>query len=135
MSVMSVGGYLGGYLSYARGVGVNHAFFEHPPEDWTDVAAEAELSEGKSMRVDAGGATALLYRSNGRIHAIGSRCSHAGGPLDEGTIDADRCTVECPWHQSVFRLDGGAVVHGPATVPEPAYDARIEGGKVEVRGR
>src|SRR3954468_17399492 len=135
MSVMSVGGYLGGYLSYARGVGVNNAFFQHEPDDWTEVAREAELPEGKSMRVDADGASALLYRSNGRIHAIGSRCTHAGGPLEEGTIDSDRCTVECPWHQSVFRLEDGTIVHGPASVPEVAYDARVVDGRVEIRRR
>jgi hypothetical protein len=27
------------------------------------------------------------------------------------------------------------VVHGPATAPEPAYDARLVGDKVEVRRR
>ncbi|MBV9412865.1 MAG: Rieske 2Fe-2S domain-containing protein [Acidimicrobiia bacterium] len=135
MSVMSIGGYLGGYLSYGRGVGVNNAFFQHEPEDWTAVAAEAELSDGKPMRVEANGATALLYRSNGRIYAIGSRCSHAGGPLDEGTVDAAQCTVECPWHQSVFRLEDGTVVHGPASVPQAPYDARVVDGQVEIRRR
>ena len=67
--------------------------------------------------------------------AIGSRCSHAGGPLDEGDVDDGHCTVTCPWHQSEFRLDSGAVVHGPATVPQVAYDVRVTGGRIEVRAR
>ena len=135
MGVMTVAGYLGGHLSYALGVGVNNTFWQHPPQDWTPVLDEDDLPEGEPVNVQANGATVLLYRSGGRISAIGSRCSHAGGPLHEGTIDSATGCVTCPWHQSVFRLDGGAVVHGPATVPEPAYDARIEGGKIEVRGR
>jgi nitrite reductase/ring-hydroxylating ferredoxin subunit len=72
---------------------------------------------------------------NGTLVAIGSRCSHAGGPLDEGDVDTDACTVQCPWHQSVFRLTDGSVVHGPASVPQAAYDVRIRDGHIEVRHR
>ena len=135
MTSMAVGGYLGGYLSHSRGVGVNNAFYQHAPEDWTAVLDEAELGEGASARAVAGDATVLLYRSNGQIHAIGSRCSHAGGPLDEGDIDATSCTVTCPWHQSVFRLEDGSVVHGPASVPQATYETRTQDGQIEIRMR
>lgn len=135
MTSMAVGGYLGGHLSHSRGVGVNNAFYQHHPEDWTAVLDEAQLPEGAPVRVVAGDATVLLYRSDGRIRAIGSRCSHAGGPLDEGEVDTTNCTVTCPWHQSVFRLDDGSVVHGPASVPQAAYDARVQDGRVEIRHR
>lgn len=135
MSTMTAGGYLGGYLSFSRGVGVNHAFLEHPPGDWTAVADDSDVLEGKAIRVDAGGASVLLCRTDGAILAIGSRCSHAGGPLEDGEVDAEACTVQCPWHQSVFRLQDGSVVHGPATVPQTAYDVRVQNGTVEVRSR
>jgi nitrite reductase/ring-hydroxylating ferredoxin subunit/uncharacterized membrane protein len=135
MATMAVGGYLGGHLSHSRGVGVNNAFYQHAPEDWTAVLDDGELAEGETARAAAGDATVLLYRSNGAIHAIGSRCSHAGGPLDEGEVDAAACTVTCPWHQSVFRLTDGSVVHGPASVPQVAYDTRVEGGRIEIRVR
>ncbi len=133
MASLGAGGYLGGYLSYSRGVGVNNAFYQHQPEEWTAVMAQGELTDGKPVRVEAGGATALLYRSNGRICAIGSRCSHAGGPLEEGDIDDENRTVQCPWHQSVFRLDDGSVVHGPASVPQAAYEVRVHDGQIEIR--
>ena len=135
-AVLAGGGYLGGYLSFARGVGVNHAMTEHPPTDWTPVLGESELSEGTPARAEANGASVLLYRQGGRILAIGATCSHAGGPLEEGKIlDEDGLCVECPWHQSVFRLEDGGVVHGPATVPQAAYDVRVQQGKIEVRAR
>jgi nitrite reductase/ring-hydroxylating ferredoxin subunit/uncharacterized membrane protein len=135
MTTMAVGGYLGGYLSHSRGVGVNNAFYQHQPEDWTPVLAEAELVEGTPTRAVAGDATVLLYRSDGQVLAINSRCTHAGGPLDEGDVDAAACTVKCPWHQSVFRLGDGSVVHGPASVPQAAYDTRIQDGQIEIRLR
>jgi nitrite reductase/ring-hydroxylating ferredoxin subunit/uncharacterized membrane protein len=135
ITTMAVGGYLGGYLSHTRGLGVNHAFLEVPPEDWTAVLADADLADGQSRRADAAGAPVLLYRSGQRIYAIGSRCTHAGGPLEDGSVDAGACTVECPWHQSVFRLADGGVVHGPASVPQAAYDARVVDGQIEIRRR
>jgi nitrite reductase/ring-hydroxylating ferredoxin subunit/uncharacterized membrane protein len=133
LGALSLGGYLGGYLSYGRAVGVNHAFGEEPPEDWTAVLDDSALPAGGSRKVDVGGAAILLHRHGPAVTAIGSRCTHAGGPLEDGEIDDAACTVTCPWHQSVFRLDDGAVVHGPATVPQTAYETRVNEGKIEVR--
>lgn len=135
LGALSAGGYLGGYLSFARGVGVNNAFWQHPPEDWTPVLGESDLPEGTPVNVEADGAAVLLYRRDNQIFAIGSRCSHAGGPLHEGEVDENQDCVTCPWHQSVFRLTDGTVVHGPASVPQPAYEVRVEGDKIEVRAR
>jgi nitrite reductase/ring-hydroxylating ferredoxin subunit/uncharacterized membrane protein len=135
MTTLAAGGYLGGHLSYARGVGVNNAFYEHEPEDWTAVIDAGDLPSGSPTRVEANGAGVLLYRASDRIYAIGSRCSHAGGPLQEGKIDDGAMCVECPWHASVFRLEDGSVVHGPASVPQAAYDVRTRDGRIEVRRR
>jgi len=135
LTTLVTGGYLGGHLTYAEGVGVNNAFYQHAPGDWTAVMDASDLPEGSAAKVAAGEATVLLYRSGDRISAIGSRCSHAGGPLEEGKIDdAARC-VQCPWHGSVFRLDDGSVVHGPASVPQADYDVRVTDGHIEVRAR
>ena len=135
MTTLAAGGYLGGHLSYSRGVGVNNAFYQHEPEDWTAVMDSADLPAGSPVKVEAGNATILLYRASERIYGIGSRCSHAGGPLEEGKIDdGDNC-VQCPWHGSVFRLDDGSVVHGPASVPQAGYDVRVQDGRIEVRRR
>jgi nitrite reductase/ring-hydroxylating ferredoxin subunit len=60
-------------------------------------------------------------------------CSHAGGPLSEGTVLGD--VVECPWHGSRFCLADGSVVRGPATFPQLRLEARVSGGRIEVRGR
>jgi nitrite reductase/ring-hydroxylating ferredoxin subunit/uncharacterized membrane protein len=134
MAALSAGGYLGGHLSFAAGVGVNHAFDQKGPEDWTEVLALADLPQGTPTKVDAGGAEIMLYRTGERISAIGDRCTHAGGPLHEGKIEDDNC-VQCPWHNSVFRLEDGQVVHGPATSPQPAYEVQVSDGRIEVRRR
>jgi len=73
----------------------------------------------------------LLYKHGKTISAITAQCSHAGGPLEEGSIQ-NGC-VQCPWHGSVFDLTDGHVVHGPATVAQPHYQTRITDGQIEIR--
>ena len=46
--LLAATGYLGGHLSYAYGVGVDTTAFQGSPDDWTDVAADAEVQEGKA---------------------------------------------------------------------------------------
>ena len=131
LGMLLVGAYLGGHLSFTRGVNVNRTAWLEGPQDWTPVLAEAELSEGQRYKVDAAGVPVLLYRTTGRVWAVASTCSHMGGPLDEGTIDGD--CVTCPWHGSTFRFNDGAVVRGPASAPQPCYDVRVVEGSIEIR--
>lgn len=133
MTSMTVGGYLGGSLSYSRGIGVNNTFWLRPPADWTPVLDSSELADGELGVGDAEGVSVLLRRAGGTITGIAARCSHAGGPLGEGEVDETACTVTCPWHRSVVRLDTGEVVHGPATAAQPRFEVRERDGRIEVR--
>jgi nitrite reductase/ring-hydroxylating ferredoxin subunit len=123
--------WLGGHLSFGRGVGVNQTVFEDLPEDWTAVADEAEVAEGSLAGVTAGGTGVLLARQRGRIWALVDRCSHRGCALHEGTLGDG--TVKCPCHGSTFRLEDGSIVTGPATAPQPRLLVRVRGGQVELR--
>ena len=123
--------WLGGELAYDLGIGVDHAAFESPPTDWTDVAALDDLAEGEPKRVYADSTPVLLLRQGERIRAIGATCPHLGGPLDEGQVEGN--TIICPWHGSVFCLDDGALRHGPALMPVAAYEVRVSNGRVEIR--
>jgi len=66
-----------------------------------------------------------------QFYAISATCSHAGGPLNEGTLDGD--VVQYPWHGSRFCMRDGRVLTGPATVNQPRYDVRVRDGKVEIK--
>ena len=92
---------------------------------------EADLAEGRGKRVEVEGKHVLLCRENEQIFAIGAICSHAGGPLDQGKIRGG--CVQCPWHDSVFDLRDGRIVHGPATQPQPSFETRVRDGRVEIR--
>jgi nitrite reductase/ring-hydroxylating ferredoxin subunit/uncharacterized membrane protein len=130
-AVAGFSAWLGGHLSFSRGVGVNQTAFERAPDDWTPVVDEGRLEEGKLLGARADGLGVLLVRRAARIYALADHCSHRGCALHEGTLNDDG-TVTCPCHGSTFRLDG-TVVKGPATSPQPSYDIREHEGKVEIR--
>jgi nitrite reductase/ring-hydroxylating ferredoxin subunit/uncharacterized membrane protein len=120
--------YLGGHLVYRKRIGVDHAEGTEVPDEWTDAG---EVAEGEMKRAEVGGARVLVVRRGGEVFAIGEVCSHLGGPLAEGQLDGD--VVQCPWHGSRFCVRDGSVVDGPATHPQPQFEARMAGGRVQVR--
>lgn len=131
-AAISVGGYLGGHLSYVQAVGVEKKRFAGGPSSWTPVLEEAELEDGRPRVVRAGDTEVLLVREGNRLHALWASCTHECGPLVEGRF-ADG-NVTCPWHGSTFRLADGKVVRGPAAASQPVYETRVtDGGKIEVR--
>jgi nitrite reductase/ring-hydroxylating ferredoxin subunit/uncharacterized membrane protein len=131
LGALTVGGHLGGHLSYARAVGVDQTVFESGPEDWTVVFDDAALPEGELRAGDLHGRTILLVRTGGRVHALSDRCAHRAGTLHEGKL-VDGC-VECPLHGSRFRLDDGSVERGPSAYPQPTYEVRVQDGRIAVR--
>jgi nitrite reductase/ring-hydroxylating ferredoxin subunit len=102
-----------------------------PPAEFVPVLPEAELPENELRQVLAHGMPVLLLRRGDQIAAIAGTCSHLGGPLVEGSLED--CSVVCPWHGSRFALDSGAVLHGPATFPQPCFETRVWDGQIEVR--
>ncbi len=81
--------------------------------------------------VDAGGMPVLVARLDGRLRAIANVCSHAGGPLNEGTLKDG--VVTCPWHASRFCIANGRALSGPATFDQPLFDVRESDSAVEVK--
>jgi nitrite reductase/ring-hydroxylating ferredoxin subunit/uncharacterized membrane protein len=131
--VATFGAYLGGHLTMGLGVGTNQAAFEDGLADWTAVTDASALQEGRPTKVVHDGTRLVLVKLGSRLYGLASRCSHLGGPLQDGELDGK--TITCPWHASTFDLEDGAVVEGPARCPQPAYEVRERQGKIEVRLR
>lgn len=127
----ALGMYAGGHVVYRFGTMVNHTAWQEGPRRFELVGASEEFPEGKLCRVEAAGMPVLLVRLGSELHAIGNTCTHAGGPLDEGTLDGD--VVTCPWHGSRFCVTDGRVRRGPASFAQPRFEVREQEGKVEVR--
>jgi nitrite reductase/ring-hydroxylating ferredoxin subunit len=132
--VLSVGAFIGGHVVYKYGYMVNHNAFARGKraKEFTAVLPAAELPENTPTKASLGATTLVLVRRGDVVHALKETCSHAGGPLAQGTLEGD--TIVCPWHFSAFRVSDGAVRHGPATSRQVAYRARINAEQVEVQG-
>jgi nitrite reductase/ring-hydroxylating ferredoxin subunit len=132
-AVATFSAWLGGHLSFGKGIGVNQTAFESAPSDWTPVLDAGSVPERELTRAEANGVGVLLVRDGEWIHALSDRCSHRGCSLSEGELLSD--AVRCRCHGSTFRLEDGSIVKGPATAPQPAYDARESDGTIQVRAR
>jgi nitrite reductase/ring-hydroxylating ferredoxin subunit len=132
-AVATLSAWLGGHLSFVKGVGVNQTAFEAGPEKWTSVTAPATLAEDDRATIRVKGADVLVVRSGRSMFALSDRCSHRGCSLAEGEIHDG--TVTCACHGSTFRLADGAVVRGPATAAQPSYEVRTHKGELQLRQR
>ena len=67
-----------------------------------------------------------VFNCAGTVYAIEDRCSHDNGPLVEGELDEEACTIECPRHGSRFDLKTGKPLTLPAYVPVETFPVIIE---------
>ena len=125
-------GLLGGHISFRLAGGANQA--EPVPHlvepGWHDLMPAAELPDRSPVKRLVGEVPVVVIRDGRKVHVLAGRCSHLSGPLFEGKL-ADGC-LTCPWHGSVFRVSDGAVMRGPATAPQPVFQARVAGDVIQV---
>lgn len=131
MGVLAVGGYLGGHLSFNKGVGPAQTVFDPGETDWSPAADASQLGDRRPLRTVVGDTPVLLLRDGDEIFAIHDRCSHRGCSLSDGTLDGDE--IVCACHGSRFSRRDGSLRGGPATSAQPAFQVRVRDGRVEVR--
>jgi len=98
--------------------------------EWVTVARADDLPEGEMIGATVGELEVLVANVDGRYCAIGSVCTHEGGPLSDGDLYGS--TVTCPWHGSEFSVETGEVEIPPAAEPVPVYEVRVEGDEIQV---
>jgi len=103
-----------------------------------DSTVKSEVLKDNQFRIDAvPPGSALLVGDVAVFNVAGSfcvtqaKCTHRGGPLNEGKLEGS--TVTCPWHGTQYNVCTGAVLRGPATEPVKTYRVIVEGeiGSVE----
>ncbi len=72
----------------------------------------------------------LVVNLNGQLYCLEGRCSHAGAPLAEGSLQGDVLT--CPWHYSQFKITDGSVLRGPANMFLKVYKTEVKDGQLFV---
>jgi nitrite reductase/ring-hydroxylating ferredoxin subunit len=96
--------------------------------------AALQLGEFRASQLPPGAALLLgevaVFNVAGRFCATQARCTHMGGPLNEGSLDGS--TLQCPWHGARFNVCTGAVLRGPARDPLRTYRVVVEGDIAKV---
>ncbi|MEE2039238.1 Rieske (2Fe-2S) protein [Nocardiopsis sp. CT-R113] len=135
LGAIGLGGLLGGHITYFRASGANSADYlvDLVSGDWHDLGPVDGFPEGAAGRGDMDGVPVVVVRTGQSVSALLGTCTHMGAPLAEGEV-VDGC-VRCPWHGSEFRLDSGAVAHGPATASAETLQTSVVDGRLMVRLR
>jgi uncharacterized membrane protein/nitrite reductase/ring-hydroxylating ferredoxin subunit len=127
---LTIGGFLGAHMAYARGVGVSHTAFDELIPEWTPLATEAALGDGWT-EASVHGLRVLAQVGEGHTaRVVAATCTHCGARLRP---EPSGGSVRCSADGSLFRSDDGAVLEGPAKTPIPRFEVRNAGNDLEVR--
>lgn len=100
-----------------------------------DVVCKVTDVDDNQMQIfdlkDAG--KVLLVKQNGKINALGTKCTHYGAPLDKSALGDGR--LRCQWHGACFNINNGDIEDFPGLDSLPCYQVTIEDGNVKVRAR
>jgi len=93
--------------------------------------ADVPAGEARRFAVDEREIAVVNLGEEG-FRAIDAVCSHAHEYLDEGEVDLEECTIECPKHGSTFDLETGRARSLPAFVPVDVYAVKVENDDVMI---
>jgi 3-phenylpropionate/trans-cinnamate dioxygenase ferredoxin subunit len=97
-----------------------------------NVCPLSELPPGGRRLVEFGELEVGVFNCAGTVYAIEDRCSHDDGPLVEGVLDEDACTIECPRHGSLFDLRTGKPRTLPAYVPVDTFPVTVDNDMIKL---
>lgn len=90
-----------------------------------------QLKPGEALRLNMEPPIAI-YRLNDGYYATEDNCSHAQASLAAGDVDLEECSVECPYHGSLFDIRSGRVLSLPASRPIKTYPVKVVDDEVLV---
>jgi nitrite reductase (NADH) small subunit len=93
------------------------------------VAKAAEIAPGQIREISLQGITIAVANVAGQFHAISNTCLHRGGPLGQGSLQAN--VVTCPWHGWSFDVTSGKVADSQS-VGVACYPVELRGEDVYV---
>ena len=90
------------------------------------VCSVDDVPEGEARRFAVDGRlVAVVNLGDDGFRAVDAICSHEHYYLDEGEVDVDLETIECPKHGSTFDLDTGKARTLPAIKPVDVFPVTV----------
>ena len=99
--------------------------------EFVTVGEGTEVEEGAAKAFDVSGAEVAVVRVGGALYAFSDICTHRGCNLSTGG-EIDCTTIQCECHGSVFSMETGEALEGPATEPVQTYGVREQDGHIQV---
>jgi 3-phenylpropionate/trans-cinnamate dioxygenase ferredoxin subunit len=97
------------------------------------LCAAGDVPEGEARRFAVDGRLiAVVNLGDEGFRAVDAICSHAKYFLDEGDVDVDEGSIECPQHGSTFDLETGKPLTLPATQPVEVFSITTDGDDILV---
>jgi 3-phenylpropionate/trans-cinnamate dioxygenase ferredoxin component len=97
------------------------------------VCAVDDVPAGEARRFAIDGRlVAIVNLGDEGFRAIDAVCSHEHYYLDEGEVDVDGGTIECPKHGSTFDLETGKPIVLPAITPVEVYPVTVSDDDVSI---
>jgi 3-phenylpropionate/trans-cinnamate dioxygenase ferredoxin subunit len=103
--------------------------------DFAPIARTSDVPDPGTELVEVDDRLIVLIHAAGHWYALDDVCTHDGGPLSDGPIDASDGTIACPRHGAKFDIRTGAARTMPATKPTVAHEVKVVGDQVLVRLR
>ena len=101
--------------------------------DFVRVVKAADIPDPGKQLVEVDDRLVALFHVGGKFYAIDDVCTHDGGPLAEGELDAKACTIACPRHGAKFDIRDGRALTMPATQATVAHQVQVKDGWVLVK--
>jgi 3-phenylpropionate/trans-cinnamate dioxygenase ferredoxin subunit len=97
------------------------------------ICGVADVPEGEARRFELDHRPfAVVNLGEEGFRVVDAICSHAHYFLDEGEVDPDFETVECPKHGSTFDLNTGKPRTLPATQPVEVFPVKVDDDDVMI---
>ena len=91
--------------------------------EFVNVGSTDAVAEGSATAFEVAGAEVAVARVGGVLYAFSDICTHRGCNLStEGEISGTE--IQCGCHGSVFSIQTGEVIEGPAEEPVKTYGVR-----------
>jgi nitrite reductase/ring-hydroxylating ferredoxin subunit len=99
--------------------------------EFVTVGKAEEIVDGEAKAFVVEGDEIAVTRVDGDYYAFSDICTHRACNLSAGG-EIEGTTITCECHGSVFDMQTGAPLEGPATEPIATYEARVEGDDLQI---